>query len=273
MIRLESIFIYPFKSARGMALDSCAVEARGLVGDRRWMAVDANGRFLSQRTVPRLALLNARPGRAGLELSADGFGEIEVWADPSGERVDVTVWNDAVGAIDCGDDAAAWLSELLQIACRVVWQQDDSRRAVDAAYAGPGDHVSFADGFPLLVLTEASVRHLNERTTEPVPIERFRPNLVFSGAAAYEEDEWQEIRIGGLTIDVVKPCSRCAITTTDQRTGKRYKEPLRTLAGYRRRGNDVFFAQNAVPRGGGTLRRGDVLTVERRGPARFPASV
>ena len=267
MIHLDSIFLYPFKSARGIALDRCAVEARGLVGDRRWMAVDATGKFLSQRTVPRLALLNARPVASGLALSADGFGEIDVQADPAAERVEVTVWSDTIGAVDCGDDAATWLGELLQVPCRVVWQPDDGIRAVDPTYALPGDHVSFADGFPLLLLTDASVRDLNARTSEPVPLERFRPNLVFSGAAAYEEDEWEVIRVGALLIDVVKPCSRCVVTTTDQQTGTRHREPLRTLAGYRRSGNDVFFAQNAVPRASGLLHRGDVLTIERRVPA------
>jgi len=272
MMRLSEIRIHPLKSAAALLPDQVELDAFGPRWDRRWMAVDDEGVFLSQRATPRLALVRPRlddgPLDGGLVLTHDELPPLRVEA--SRQAVWVRIWDDEVEAVDCGEEAADWLTRALGRPARLVHLPDDGRRPVDPDYAAPDDLVAFADAFPLLLVARASLDDLNARLERPLPMERFRPNLVIDGAEPYAEDRWRRIRIGAVEIDVVKPCARCAITTTDQRTAERGREPLRTLARYRRRGGDVLFAQNGIHRGSGVLRIGDPVDVlEWKEPPRF----
>lgn len=261
-MRVTSIWMYPLKSARGVALEAAEVEARGLVGDRRWMIVDEGGRFISQREAPTLAQLAAVPTAEGLRLSHAERGSIDVAVPAAGAgRAAVRVWKDEVQAAPADPRASEWLSDFLGQSCRLVHFPDDAERPVDPAYAAAADRVSFADAFPLLIATEDSLRDLNGRMAAPLPMQRFRPNLVIDGAGAFGEDAWRRVRIGEISLRVVKGCDRCVITTTDQETGERGIEPLRTLVKYRHIGGKVLFGQNAIPDGPGTVRVGDAVEI------------
>lgn len=260
-LRLTALYRYPVKSLRGAGFDGLDVESRGLRLDRHWMVVDADGRFLTQRQQARMALVSTEVGDDGvLRLSADGMPTIDVPATGA-ERRDAVVWGDVVGAAPVSRDADAWLSEFLGLSCQLVAFPDDSRRQVDTAYAAPGDQVGFADGFPFLLISQASLDDLNARLPNPVPMIRFRPNLVVSGCEPYAEDAWRRIRIGGITFRVAKPCSRCIIPTIDPGTAERGAEPLRTLMAYRRRDNKVYFGQNLVHDSTGRLEVGMAVEV------------
>ncbi len=265
---LDAITIYPVKSMRGVAVQEAVVEPWGLAGDRRWMVVDGNGRYLTQRELPGMARIAAAPAEDGgvmLSASGVGAGELRVpMPEAGGPTVEVVVWSDRVWAQPAGRDADAWLSDALGRACRLVHMGDPAAaRPVDPAYGQPTDRVSFADGFPLLGVNGASLDALNTRLAQPVPIARFRPNLVMSGAAPWAEDRWQRLRVGaagGVAFRAVKLCARCVIVATDQETGARARdrEPLRTLASFRRddRGR-ILFGQNLVSDGTGRVAVGD----------------
>ena len=247
-IRLASIAIYPVKSCRGIALDRATVEARGIAGDRRWMIVDDAGVFVTQREEPRLALVRVALDRDRLALEAPAMGALSVDADlatlePAAE---VRIWRTVVTARVHGD-ASAWFSEYLGRAVRFVSMPESTRRPVNPAYAGPGDVVSFADGYPLLVTSRSSLEDLNARLEVPVGMERFRPNVVIEGAEAWDEDRWAGLRIGGLTFRAPKPCARCVITTIDPESGIAAREPLRTLATFRKQADGVMFGVNLIP--------------------------
>jgi uncharacterized protein len=259
---LTGLFVYPLKSAAGIALPRARVDARGIEGDRRWMVVDAaSGGFLSQRSHPRLALVRVRLRSDGLVLSAPGLGELAVARPGAGvPRRSVTVWGDEVGAPSAGADAATWMSEHLGCRCDVVWLPDDAERSLAAAY-GDGRQVSFADAFPFLLLSQGSLDDLNSRLERPLPMGRFRPNLVVAGCEPYAEDGWGELAIGGLRFAVAKPCERCSTTTVDEESGERGREPLATLALYRRSGKGVVFGQNLIHLDEGELTVGDAVTL------------
>jgi uncharacterized protein YcbX len=260
-IRLSGITIYPVKSCAGIALDSTWLDAFGPQGDRRWMLVDGAGQFVTQRSVARLALIETalEAGRLVLSL-ADSRVSVPVPAADAPRRV-VTVWGDTLDALDAGDAAADWLFESLGLPCRLVYMPDDAHRQVQPLYARRGETVSFADGFPLLLLSQASLDDLNTRLDHPVPMNRFRPNLVVSGCAAFDEDRWQRIRIGSLVFDVAKPCSRCVMPSIDQATGQRDPQINRVLASYRRRDGQVYFGQNLLYPEPGALSLGDTVEV------------
>ena len=262
-VTLAALHVYPVKGCRGLAPAAAWAGARGLEGDRRWMIVDGAGRFVSQRTRPRLAIVAPEPSCGSLVLRALGREPLVVPLGPDGgpaggaPAAAVTVWRDTVAARDAGAAAAAWFGALLGEAARLVFMPDDTRRAVDPAFAVPGDIVSFADGFPWLLISEESLADLNARLPRPLPMSRFRPNLVVSGCAPYAEDGWRTLRIGEAVFRVVKPCARCAVTTVDQETGEADgPEPLRTLARYRRVGGGVMFGQNLLAEKTGELRVG-----------------
>jgi uncharacterized protein YcbX len=287
---VQGLYVYPVKSCAGVDLREAAVEKLGFKHDRRWMVVDEAWEFLTQRTEPRLALVRVNVEGDALVLEALEAPGMERLRVPVPERgaasVRARVWKDQVNAVDCGPEAAAWFSRWLGRTARLVTVGDDFIRPVNPKHARPGDFVGFADGFPLLVATTASLADLNARLEQPVPMDRFRPNIVIDGADAWAEDAWKRIRIGGLTMRVAKPCARCVITTTDQKTAARGVEPLRTLATFRAvpkarpamgeggappnpgtadadapSGNDVMFGQNAIPDGEGIVRVGDAVTV------------
>ena len=260
--RLSGLFIYPLKSARGLALDESEVDQFGLRYDRRWMLVNPSGQFLSQRTHPRLALIAPTIDRDILRISAPEMPSLEVPLHPrEAVRSRVAVWRDSCPASWLGEGAAGWFSDFLECACSLVYMPESVVRPADPAFAPAGTRVSFADGFPFLLISEASLADLNRRLAQPLPMDRFRPNLVIGGSEPYGEDEWREIEVGGLPMRVVKPCGRCVVTTTDQTTALRGKEPLRTLATYRNRGGEVMFGQNLVHERPGRLRVGDPVVV------------
>ncbi|TKA08808.1 MOSC domain-containing protein [Actinacidiphila oryziradicis] len=267
---LSSLHIYPVKSVHGQTCHEAIVEPWGLSGDRRWMLVDRSGRFITQREQPRLALVAAEPlAEGGLRLTAPECPELVVGVPVSGIAAPVTVWKDKVEAVPAGAEAAAWFSAYLGSAAGLVHLDDPARRRpVDPEFGRPGETVSFADGFPLLLTATASLHALNSLIARgdhaqegPVPMDRFRPNAVIVGTEPWAEDSWRRIRIGEVIFRVAKPCGRCVVTTTDQHTAERGKEPLRTLARHRRSGNQVLFGQNLIPEHRGTLRVGDPLHI------------
>ncbi len=262
---VSEVHIYPIKSCGGLTLMAAEVGARGFVNDRRWMLVDPDGDFLTQREQARMALIQPALDPTCLRLSAPGMTDFDLPLDQAGRRVAVSIWHDSgVGAVDQGDQVADWFSRFLHTDCRLVRMADDTVRPVDQRYARPADQVGFADGFPFLVISEASLADLNARLDDPLPINRFRPNIVVRDAdAPYAEDGWRTIQIGAVVLDLPKACARCAITTTDQATAARGKEPLRTLAIYRQGPKGApLFGQNAVHRAaGGTIRVGDSVAV------------
>jgi uncharacterized protein YcbX len=263
-IVVASLFVYPVKSCRGIALTRATVERRGLKHDRRFMIVDDTGRFVTQRTEPRLALVGVTIDDRQLVMSAPGFAELHVEIAEASRRrgrVRVQVWRDEVDAVDCGDGANAWVSEWLGKRASLVHMSDDVERAVNPTYAAAGDIVSFADGYPVLLASTSSLDEVNARLAEPVPMDRFRPNLVVSGSPPWAEDGWSRIRVGDLGFRVVKPCDRCVVTTINQRTAARGVEPLRTLATFRMKDNDVLFAQNCIPDSPGVIAVGDRVVV------------
>jgi uncharacterized protein YcbX len=260
-LRLAEIRIYPVKALAGAAWPAAEVEPWGLRGDRVWLVVDAAGRFLTQREHAGMALIAATATASGLLLEAPGAAALEVAAPGAAAPVArVTVWRDVVPARVAAPAAHAWLSEVLGVACRLVYLADRTARPIDPAYAQPGESVSFADGFPLLLTTLASLAELNASLALPVSMDRFRANLVVAGAAAWAEDGWRQVRVGEVVLRVVKPCARCVVTTIDPATGARpdRAEPLRTLAALR---PGVTFGQNLIPAGRGVVRLGDAVEV------------
>lgn len=261
-IRLTGLNIYPIKSTRGIALEESAVDRFGLRYDRRWMVVDQAGVFLSQRSHPRLALVVPSVRDGMLQADAPGMPRLETPLHPTASvATRVTVWDDTCAATWVGDRAAEWFSRFLGTPCTLVHMADQVVRPADPAFAPPGTRVSFADGFPFLLISEESLADLNDRLADPLPMNRFRPNLVVAGGEPYAEDGWGRVEVGGVLLRVVKPCERCLVTTTDQATGERGKEPLRTLATYRKVGSGVMFGQNVVHEDTGLLRVGDPVAI------------
>ena len=259
---LSSISIYPIKSTAALDLQSATIDARGLMHDRRWMIVDPEGRFLTGRQLARMVLIRALPAGDGLVLQAPSMPDRIVAAPASndGERLPVTVWDDVVDAAcaDAVDDA--WLSEFLGRPVRLVAMDAQSVRTVESKPSSAfDDDVSFADGFPFLAISQASLDALNARLDKPIPMQRFRPNLVIAGCDPHAEDSWHRIRIGGVEFEAVKPCARCVFTTVDSELGVRDPsgEPLRTLKSYRRSDEGITFGMNLVARARGRICIGD----------------
>lgn len=267
-MRLHSLHLYPLKSAAGLTVDALAIEPRGPRFDRRWLVVDAEGRFVTARAVPELVLIRAELDGDGLRLSAPERPSLAVAPpSPAAPRIAVTVWKDQVEAPLADATAHAWLSACLRRDVRLVWMDADVRRPVDPIYGRNGDEVSFADGYPLLLISQAAVDGLNTRLAAagraPVTMAHFRPNLVVAGAEAHAEDGWRRLRIGEVVFDAVKPCTRCVFTTVDPALGRRRDdgEPLETLKTYRRTPAGVTFGMNLIARGSGTVRTGDAVEV------------
>lgn len=263
-ITLASLHIYPVKSCKQITLDAVQLEKRGLAYDRRWMIVDENARFLTGRELPRLTLIHAEPHAKGITLHAPQMSPLNV-ALPcmNALRLDVTVWKDNVSAQLADAPAQAWLSTFLRRPCRLVFMDEDCVRAVSIQHARAGDEVSFADAYPLLLISQAALDGLNARLAHPVSMRRFRPNLVVAGCGAHAEDQWRRLRIGEIEFDVIKPCTRCVFTTVDPERGEISAdgEPLRTLIGYRRSAIGVTFGQNLIARGKGVIRTGDEVEI------------
>jgi uncharacterized protein len=264
---LASVHIYPLKGCRAVDLEESVVEPWGLAGDRRWLLIDSDCQFITQRKHPALARLIVRYGPgADISVTSDGYRPLLVAApDWSAELLKVTVWRSTVLAAAAGPEADAWFSAYLGQPVRLVYLDDPTRRAVDPEFGADGDTVSFADGYPLLLTSTESLEQLGEWLTgagdQPVPMNRFRPNAVVAGFEPWAEDRWRRIRIGSVSFRVVKPCGRCVVTTTDQMTGERGTQPLRMLAARRRFGKNVVFGQNIIPDSPGLIRVGDPVEI------------
>ncbi|MBC9725381.1 MOSC domain-containing protein [Streptomyces sp. TRM68367] len=265
--RLQSIHVHPVKAFRGLAPRDAVVEPWGLAGDRRWVVIDDGGKVVTQRQQPRLALAAAEllPG-GGVRLSAPGMDALTVPVPEAAGTVPVVMPRDKVEGVPAEDPAAhAWCSAYLGADVRLVHMDDPAtRRPVDPEYARPGETVSFADGYPLLVTTVASLDALNSLIARgdhapegPLPMNRFRPSLVVAGTEAWAEDGWPGIAVGEVAFRVAKPCGRCVVTTTHQGTAERGREPLHSLGRHRRIGGKLVFGQNLVPLSRGTVRVGD----------------
>ena len=264
MIRIASLHVYPLKSGAGIAVERFNLDRFGPEHDRRWMVVDADGALVTQREQIGLRLVVALPSADRLTLRAPGLAELEVPRDEGGPKRTVRVWNDLVEAVDSGDSAAGWLSELLGQPVRLAYLPAWGVRRTDPNYDPIGGLVAFADGYPILIVGQASLDDLNGRLPSALPMNRFRPNVVVTGTAPYEEDGWRRFSSNGVSFDAVKPCARCVIPTGDQITGERTQEPLRTLATFRKQGGGVMFGMNVVHRKPGTLRVGDGISIETR---------
>lgn len=264
---LASVHIYPLKGCRAVDLDESVVEPWGLAGDRRWLLVDADRQFITQRRHPALARLVVRYSSGGdIIASSDGYPPLLVTApDGWAELLKVTIWRCMVLAAAAGPTADAWFSAYLGEPVRLVYLNDPTHRAVDPEFGADGDTVTFADGYPLLLTNGGSLAQLGEWLTaadeQPVPMNRFRPNVVVAGFGPWAEDRWRRIRIGSVSFRIAKPCGRCVVITTDQTTGERGTQPLRTLAARRRFGKNVVFGQNVIPDSPGLIRVGDPVEV------------
>ncbi|MFT3979151.1 MAG: MOSC domain-containing protein [Ferruginibacter sp.] len=265
MIQVSGIYIYPIKSLGGISLASAAISSRGLQYDRRYMLVDDHNRFLTQREYPQMALLKTSIEKDRLIVShkqhVDNIIELPLEL-PAGDTIVVNVWEDNCLAYLAADHINQWFSRQLGIACRAVFMPDDTERIVDQRYAKTeNDITSFADAYPILMISEASLEDLNSRLEVPVPMDRFRPNIVISGCIAFEEDSMKHFSIKGADFYGVKLCGRCVVTTTDQETAARSKEPLKTLAGYRTINKKVCFGQNVIGGEGAIISIGDTLSI------------
>jgi len=263
MLRVSQLIIYPIKSLGGISLERAQVTDRGLRFDRRWMLVNADNGFITQRTVPLMALIRVAVGVDGLHVTSSLHPDaLHVpFEDRLAEWADVYIWEDTCKGQFVSRDADTWFSAALKLPCRLVYMPDETSRATDPDYAPKGMITSFADAFPFLLIGEASLEDLNSRMEQALPMDRFRPNIVFRGGSPYQEDELWAFSIRDIQFQGVKPCARCPIPTIDQATAERGKEPLQTLARYRMRDNKVYFGQNLIHQGRGEIAVGDPILV------------
>ena len=280
MLQLSEIYIYPVKSLGGIRLDKAEVTDRGLKYDRRWMLIDENNRFISQREYPQLALFKVAIKDDNLVITDRKSGKILTVSHspiyPNTPSLNVTIWDDEVSAWEVGKIANDFFTQALEMSTRLVYMQDESHRKTDANYSLKGDEItSFSDGYPILIIGQSSLNDLNNRLAEPITINRFRPNFVFTGGNEFEEDEWHEFSVGNIRFFGVKPCARCIMTTIDPETGeKKGKEPLLTLNRYRKAGNKILFGQNVLISQLGNVLVGDAIEViSRKKLAKFEVGV
>ncbi|MDZ3990718.1 MOSC domain-containing protein [Pseudomonas sp. Teo4] len=257
---LSELYRYPVKSGRAQRLQASPVGHLGVLGDRRWMVVEEeNGRFLTQRAWPQLSQLTAIHGDAGLLLEAPGQAPLQVLVPEADDDLrGVTIWRDTLRVPDAGDEAAAWLSQMLGKPVRLVYCPPQRARYLPSGYGLNSDRAAFPDGFPFLLIGQGSLDELNRRIGRPMEMLRFRPNLVVQGSEPFAEDGWKRIRIGELEFRLLKPSVRCIFTTLDPVTGERSadREPLTTLKTFREKEGDVLFGQNLAVDGQGVLEVG-----------------
>jgi uncharacterized protein len=269
MLQLSEIYIYPIKSLGGIRLEKTNITSRGLENDRRFMLVDANGRFLSQREYPQLAIFQTEVEGDFLKITDNNTGKnLKVNLSPISQSapVSVTIWDDTTTAIEVNQEASDWFTEALGIPTRLVYMHEESQRKTEPNYSLTGEEItSFSDGYPILVIGQSSLDDLNNRLENPININRFRPNFVFTNGEPFEEDAWHEFTVGGVRFFGVKPCARCIMTTINQETGEKSgKEPLLTLNKYRKAGNRILFGQNVLISQLGSVKTGDLIEVKSR---------
>ncbi|TDJ56520.1 MAG: MOSC domain-containing protein [Ignavibacteria bacterium] len=259
--KITGIYIYPIKSLGGISLQSSLVEERGLQYDRRWMLVDEQNKFITQRLHPKMALLTVEINNDLLTIKhkQNKLSPLTIPPLPyDEEEINVQIWKDNVTTIKYSHDANDWFTEAIGFKCCLVYMPDSTKRKVDSKYA-KDKMVSFADGYPFLIIGEESLNDLNKRLEEPLPMTRFRTNFDFSGGKPFDEDNWKTIKIGEMVFHSTKSCPRCVITTIDQNTGTKDKEPLKTLATFRQKDNRVLFGMNMVANGTGKVNVGDEI--------------
>jgi len=268
---LSSIFIYPVKSLAGIKVSKWQVNEKGLLHDRKWMLIDSNHQFLSQRRLPKMALISTQLTETELILSTATSGNISLALSPQqGTDIISTIWKDQCLSKTISKEADQWLSDFLGIECKLVYQPDEVIRSVDPAYAKTSDKVNFSDGFPFLITSEASLESLNRAMVLQLPMQRFRPNLVISECKSYAEDSWRKITINDISFRLPKACSRCSVPTIDTETAVTNKEPLTTLNRLRKWNNKVFFGQNALHDNSGILSVNSEVLINSTGPNQPP---
>jgi len=263
MLQISHLYIYPIKSLSGIEVDEALITEKGFEYDRRWMLVDENNRFISQRELAQMTQLQPAITNEGLLVThKTKLESIFIPFKSSGRsRVMVTIWDDSCMAEFVSDEADEWLTGMLGMNCRLVYMPEESKRLVDQNYARENEVTSFADAYPFLMIGQASLDDLNNRLAEILPLNRFRPNIVFTGGTPYQEDSMAGISIGGILFSGVKLCARCVIITIDQDKGTGGKEPLKTLATYRQKNKKLYFGQNMLCKGEGSIKVGDELKV------------
>lgn len=265
MLRVSQLYIYPVKSLGGIVMDKARVTDRGFEYDRRWMLVDENNQFMSQRTFPLMALMKPAIVADGIRIDdqQNGASFVIPFHPEKNEYAEVTIWDDTCTGQFVSDDADAWFSAMLGIKCRLVFMPDQTQRITDQRYAPEKSITSFSDAYPFMVISQASLDDLNGRLEEQLPMDRFRPNIVFEGGIPYQEDTMHTFMINGITFYGVKLCARCIMPTINQDTAIKSKEPLRTLAGYRSKDHKILFGQNLAHKGMGEINVGDELSVSK----------
>jgi len=267
MLNVSDLFIYPVKSLGGISLSSALLTDRGFEHDRRWMLIDEENRFITQRQLPAMALLQVQLTETGLRVQhkINTAESIDIpFQPPLPYTIPVIVWDDMCEAQYVNERVDEWLSDMLSFNCRLVYMPDSSRRRVDTRYAANQEITNLSDGYPVLMIGQASLEDLNHRMAMLLPMNRFRPNIVFSGGSPYEEDTMAHFTINEMDFYGVKPCARCVITTINQDNALAAKEPLRTLAAYRNKDKRIYFGQNILYRGSGVVQVGDRIEVVER---------
>ena len=263
--QVTGLSIYPVKSLAGIQLQDTYIDSMGLQYDRRWMVVSPEGKFLTQRTIPQMALIHTALDENGkLTLSKEGKESHNVpTTDDTSPKMDVVVWRDSLQVSRVGDETDAWLKEALGFDCHLVYIADDVLRQCDLDFSKEGDRTGFADGFPILLVSEESLQDLNDRLESPVDMRRFRPNITVSGLGAFGEDELKDFTVGGVEMKGVKVCSRCPLPTVDPDKGERAgQEPIATLMTYRKWDSKVYFGMNVIHQQQGKIRVGDSLVIK-----------
>lgn len=260
-LKLSQIWIYPIKSLGGISLPSTKVMEKGLPYDRRWMLVDANNHFMTQRQFPAMSQfhLSQLPGSFRIQHRTNSI-DLPKNSQPTANVIRTKVWNDEVDTLEMDEKFNQWFSAQLGITCKLVYFPEHHPRPVDENYRVSGENVSLADAYPFLMIGQSTLDDLNSRLERPVEMKRFRPNFVFTGGQPFEEDSWKSFKIGSNRFLGVKPCSRCVLTTIDPATGELGKEPLATLSTYRKKENKIYFGQNLLAVDHGEIFEGDVIT-------------
>ncbi len=261
-LALSEIWIYPIKSLGGVRLDSARVMSKGLEYDRRWMLMDDNGVFMTQRLVPRMALCHVTMHKTHFRISYNEHSIELPFQLHEGEPKNALVWDDRVSVLEVNNNYNRWFSDVLGVSCKLVYFPEPHVRLVDPRYRiRETDETSLSDGYPFLLIGQSSLDDLNSRLESPVPMNRFRPNFVYTGGEPYEEDTWRNFNIGQNRFVAVKPCARCIMTTIDQNTSTKSAEPLKTLSTYRKRENKIFFGQNVIGLDYTSISVGDEITL------------
>jgi uncharacterized protein YcbX len=263
MITLSNLTYYPIKACRGFDVAESYVERMGLANDRRMMVVTPEGEFLTQREYPRLALVTPTLKNDSVTLSAPDFDSIQFGIQKSGTPTSVNIWKSkGVSAIDQGDESAQWFSDWLGVSVRLVHVDERYKRKLNPDYAvSAEDHTGFADGYPILIISEASLQDLNSKLESALPMNRFRPNIIVKNCEPFAEDTWKRVKIGDIEMALVKPCPRCVVTTIDKETLQKNKEPLKTLSTYRNQEGGAMFGMNVIPLNEGEIKVGMSLEI------------